>query len=436
MNQIDRNNIKIETALRHCFIRFKEGCKDIHQNKNKCYAFTIYLIIGFFLWVIINILSEIDNVQPFSSIILCFINLLYITIFVASTLIFIILLGTPIESGRISTHLQRIGLLNHAGEVPFLVSRQKDQTHPRISILEFETEGIPKEKWVDKQSAIESALNVHIAQIAEGNSKSRILLYIVPSIYSIPSVIEWKNDYLSPNSFILLLGEGFMGKVTVDLSSIPHLLIGGSTGSGKSILLKLLLMQSLHKGAKIYISDFKGGIDFPKVWHDKCSLCTDEENLLKILTDLVDELQHRKSLFLKTCCVNIDEYNTTGKENLKRIIFACDEVAEMLDKTGRNKADKEILNQIESRLATIARQGRAFGIHLILATQRPDATIIPGQIRNNIDFRVCGRADNVLSQIILDNTSAADQIPKDAKGRFITGDGTVFQGYIFDENNL
>ena len=50
-----------------------------------------------------------------------------------------------------------------------------------------------------------------------------------------------------------------------------------------------------------------------------------------------------------------------------------------------------------------------------------------------MDFRVCGRADSVLSQIILDNTSAAEQIPKDARGRFITGDGTVFQGYLFDE---
>ena len=117
-------------------------------------------------------------------------------------------------------------------------------------------------------------------------------------------------------------------------------------------------------------------------------------------------------------------------------MFACDEVAEILDKTGRNKEDKERLGQIESRLSTIARQGRAFGIHLILATQRPDASIIPGQIRNNMDFRVCGRAESVLSQIILDNTSAAEQIPKNARGRFITGDGVVFQGYLFNERYL
>ena len=99
----------------------------------------------------------------------------------------------------------------------------------------------------------------------------------------------------------------------------------------------------------------------------------------------------------------------------------------MNGKTGADNERKKLLAQIENKLSTIARQGRAFGIHLILATQRPDATIIPGQIRNNMDFRVCGRADSVLSQIILDNTSAAEQIPKDARGRFITGDGTCFK---------
>jgi len=106
----------------------------------------------------------------------------------------------------------------------------------------------------------------------------------------------------------------------------------------------------------------------------------------------------------------------------------------LLDKNGLSKEKKDIVSNIESKLSTIARQGRAFGIHLILATQRPDATIIPGQIRNNIDCRICGRADNVLSQIILDSTDAADQIPKDAQGRFLMNDGTVFQGYLIDEH--
>ena len=118
------------------------------------------------------------------------------------------------------------------------------------------------------------------------------------------------------------------------------------------------------------------------------------------------------------------------------VIFAVDEVAEILDKTGLDKAEKEQVARIERSLSTIARLGRAFGIHLLLATQRPDANILSGQIKNNIAYRVCGRADNVLSMIILDNTDAANQIPSDARGRFINGDGTVFQGYWFNESIL
>ena len=98
-----------------------------------------------------------------------------------------------------------------------------------------------------------------------------------------------------------------------------------------------------------------------------------------------------------------------------------------------NKEDKERIDTIIGYLSTIARQGRAVGIHLILSMQRPDASILPGQIKNNIDCRICGRADGVLSQIVLDSTEASDAIPKDAQGRFLMADGTVFQGFWSDE---
>ena len=58
--------------------------------------------------------------------------------------------------------------------------------------------------------------------------------------------------------------------------------------------------------------------------------------------------------------------------------------------------------------------------------------VVPGQIKNNLDGRICGKADNVLSQIILDNTDAADRIPKDSQGLFLNQDGILFRGYLFD----
>ena len=340
--------------------------------------------------------------------------------------------------GRRTTkdQLQCIGLVNHAGMPPELLRKHRDRDNPRVTVWEFRNQSIPLQEWENKRLAIETALGITIIKLAYAKGKSRVLVYAVSAGDDLPEVLKWKESYLSPKSFVLVLGESYTGPVTVNLAHIPHILLGGSTGSGKSALLKLLLIQALHKGAEVYIADFKGGVDFPKVWHEKCRMCFTEEDLRYTLDQLVAVLEYRKSVFKALGCPNIDAYNEAAESSLPRLIFACDEVAEMLDKTGADNERKKLLAQIENKLSTIARQGRAFGIHLILATQRPDATIIPGQIRNNMDFRICGRADSVLSQIILDNTSAAEQIPKDARGRFITGDGTVFQGYLFDEGQL
>ena len=150
-------------------------------------------------------------------------------------------------------------------------------------------------------------------------------------------------------------------------------------------------------------------------------MCVDEEATLQLLTELTDELKRRKKLLAAAGQSNIDRYNAATREHLQRYIFACDEIAEVLDKTGLTKEQKETVSKIENRLSMIARQGRAFDIHLILATQRPVANILSGQIKNNVNCRICGRADTVLSQIILDNTSAAEQILMDLRISYLFG---------------
>lgn len=354
----------------------------------------------------------------------------------AGAAVLLALLLYPFGRRAAKDQLQCIGLVNHAGVAPDLLRKRRDKDNPRVTVWEFRNNSIPLQEWEKRQAAIETALGITIVKLTYAKGKSRVLVYAVPAGDDLPEKLEWKDSCLSPDSFVLTLGKSYTGPVTVNLTHIPHILLGGSTGSGKSVLLKLLLMQALRKGAEVYIADFKGGVDFPKVWHEKCRMCFTEEDLCYTLDQLVAVLEYRKGRLAETGCPNLDAYNEATGDNLPRLVFACDEVAELLDKTGRSKEEKEQLAQIENRLATLARLGRAFGIHLILATQRPDANILPGQIKNNLDFRVCGRADNVLSQIILDNTSAAEQIPKDARGRFITGDGTVFQGYLLDEKQL
>lgn len=196
--------------------------------------------------------------------------------------------------------------------------------------------------------------------------------------------------------------------------------------------IKFIIMQCIKKNAEIYLADFKGGVDFPKVWHENCDLILDEGQLLITLNSIVDVLAFRKKEFRVNEVSKLSEYNALGND-MKRIIFACDEIAEVLDKTGVSKEQKELIMQIESCLSIIARQGRAFGIHLILATQRPDANILSGQIKNNINYRICGRADSVLSSIILDSTEASKVIPNDSQGLFLNQDNILFQSYWFDD---
>ncbi len=153
------------------------------------------------------------------------------------------------------------------------------------------------------------------------------------------------------------------------------------------------------------------------------------------MTDILEVLEDRKRMLREEKCSNITKYNKIHFDNpMKRIIVVCDEVAEILDKTGLDKESKTEVMKIESMLSTIARQGRAFGVHLILATQRPDSEVLKGQIKNNIDCRICGRADKVLSQIILDNPDGAEKIPKDKQGIFLTNTGVLFKAYYFDDS--
>ncbi len=436
MTQTDKNNISKRTENRHLLRRIKAGFVAARTTPYKGWLLGLYLAGAVLAWLLRAHLFSLDTYGLFSPVLGAAIELLIPLYAVGGLLALLVLMGTPWGGRAAREGLQKAGLTNHAGEAPVLISKRQDGEHSRLTVWEFDPCGIPLGEWEDKRAKVETALNITIAKMTWGEGRKIIRVYAVPAESDFPALVHWKNEYLSPHSFVLVLGESLTGPVAVNLAHIPHILLGGSTGSGKSVLLKLLLMQSFRKGAEVYIADFKGGVDFPKVWHTKCHMCFTEDDLLYTLNQLVTVLEYRKKQLAETGCPNLDAYNEATREGLPRLIFACDEVAEVLDRTGRSKEDRERLGQIENKLSTIARLGRAFGLHLILSTQRPDAAVIPGQIKNNLDFRVCGRADNVLSQIILDNTSAAEQIPKDARGRFITGDGTLFQGYWFEDGGL
>ena len=431
---IDNNNkssLHNGWNMRIIVIYFSNGLKRIFRKNSGRIISLLYLTACLIFWKYRYLIWKPEGL--FLNLKMFIISALILVIISSVTFVTIFLIGMPFGASSISNNLHRIGFVNSVGEAPLLLSKSIDKNNSKIITLEFKTFGIPLSEWADR---IESALNIHIDEIYEGKNCRSVIVKCVDGENRLSDFIEWSENMLSKECFEIVLGEGYSGRVSVNISKIPHMLIGGSTGSGKSILLKLVLMQCVKKGAKIYIADFKGGVDFPNVWHKKCCLLTDEETLLKVLIDVTTELKRRKQILRNAAFANIDEYNRNTEKKLQRIIFACDEIAEVLDKTGLTKQQKDEILKIESELSLIARQGRAFGIHLVLATQRPDAGILNGQIRNNIDTRICGRADNVLSQIILDNTDASDKIAKSSQGRFLTNSGKIFQAYWFDENIL
>lgn len=403
----------------------------------KCLVITVYIIMTVSAHEhrdeIVEIAEKTPLLSPVSYQALTHID---VTALVFGGLVVIAVLFYPFGRKSAEHALRSIGMVNHMDAAPELRRKCRDKNNPKVAVWCFRNNGIPLRTWEDRLAEIETALGITVVDMRYNRGNQQILLYTVPAASSLPDRIEWKNSHLSRKSFELVLGEGYSGPVTVNLADIPHILLGGSTGSGKSVLLKCLILQALKKGAQVAIADFKGGVDFPLSWREKCRMCFNEKALIELLDSYVSTLEERKRLFGDAGIANLDEYNKANGTRLKRYILACDEIAEVLDKTGLTKEQKETVAQIESRLSLIARQGRAFGIHLILATQRPDANILSGQIRNNINCRICGRADNVLSQIILDNTDAADQIPKHAKGRFMLHDGTVFQGFWLENTEL
>ena len=330
----------------------------------------------------------------------------------------------------------RSDFINSLGEAPILLERGVDPTNSRVKIYTFDSNAIPLCEWEKKKEYIESALNITILGLEYSKGKRKVILRFVNADGDFPTKICWNRQFLSNEDFVLTLGVGADSMpVQIDLNIIPMVLIGGSTGSGKTILLKLLLMQAINKGAEVFIADFKGGVDFPQIWHQKCSVLYEENVLISILKYLTEVIENRRKVLKESGYANIHDYNQHGPGGMQRIIFACDEVAELLDTRGLTKERKDTINQIEAALSTIARLGRAFGVHLILATQRPDANIIPGQIKNNCQCKMCGSCDQVLSQIVLDCTDASDTIPKNIPGRFMLNDlnKTVFQSFLFDE---
>jgi len=230
------------------------------------------------------------------------------------------------------------------------------------------------------------------------------------------------NEFVnSPSKLTLALGKDLIGRNRVsDLSQMPHLLIAGSTGTGKSVFLNSLILSMLFKATpdelKIVMVDPKRlelGL-YEDIPHLLAPVVTDPKVASNVLRNATREMETRLKLLASRGVRNIDQYNRTFQrgqslslfdetENtehkpLPYIVIVIDELADLMMVDTTN---------VEESITRLAQMARAVGIHLILATQRPSVDVITGLIKANfparISFRVASKVD---SRTILDANGA------------------------------
>lgn len=219
---------------------------------------------------------------------------------------------------------------------------------------------------------------------------------------------------------------------------IPHWLLAAATGYGKTQLLLLMLHQLYMHDWIIYLADYKS-VDYPAEYQTDGHYATDNVQLLSMLDTVSAELIRRRHLMSASGCNHLDVYNSRYNDKLRRIVVVLDETSMILDATGRDKNEKSEIATITGHLLTIGRLGRAMGIHLIIATQRPDVASVPGALKAQLDGRLCGHASDAQSSIVILDDGSGAKLPA-IPGRFIVRDGTgddkIIQAYLYQTNQI
>lgn len=282
---------------------------------------------------------------------------------------------------------------------------------------------VPLSEWNKKKEKLEIYLREKIIDIRQDKKDNRYISLLLQK-QPLPKLIEWNDSFLNINQDILNIGHSYLGMVGMDLNRYPHAFIGGETGSGKSNVLKCMIYQSIAKDYEIILIDFKRGVVFSR-FQDIAPIHYEYTETLEILKNILIETKHRLDLFRNYGVEKLEDYNKTFQTPLKRKIIFIDELAELL-----SVRDKEISKLLYEYIETLTRISRAVGVHLIMGIQRPDSTVINGQIKSNVSFRLCGHfVDKEPSMIMLGNDKASEIM--NIKGRFIAKDDQLKEVQCF-----
>jgi S-DNA-T family DNA segregation ATPase FtsK/SpoIIIE len=230
----------------------------------------------------------------------------------------------------------------------------------------------------------------------------------VDTIY-LREILDDKLFKDSSSPLTIVLGKDIVGKPFVtDLKKLPHLLIAGTTGSGKSVGINAMILSLLYKNSPDQLRllmidpkmlEFSTYNDIP---HLLTPVITKPKQAIAALTNMVAEMERRYELMAETRTKNIENYNEKikkeGGEHFPYIVVIIDELADLMMTSGKD---------VEFSIARLAQKSRACGIHLIVATQRPSVDVVTGLIKANLPSRVSYRVGQKIdSKIILDQMGA------------------------------
>jgi S-DNA-T family DNA segregation ATPase FtsK/SpoIIIE len=222
-------------------------------------------------------------------------------------------------------------------------------------------------------------------------------------------ILESELFQNSKSPLTIILGKDIVGKPFVtDLKKLPHLLIAGTTGSGKSVGINAMILSLLYKNSpdnlKMIMIDpkmleFSMYNDIP---HLLTPVITKPTEAINALASMVTEMEKRYTMMASTRTKNIENYNEKaqkdGFDKFPYIVIIIDELADLMMTSGK---------EVEISIARIAQKARACGIHLIVATQRPSVDVVTGLIKANLPSRISYKVGSkVDSKIIIDSLGA------------------------------
>ncbi|MEA2017752.1 MAG: DNA translocase FtsK [Campylobacterota bacterium] len=309
---------------------------------------------------------------------------------------------------RIKDLLEKLKMFKIEGDVI------RTYTGPIVTTFEFKpAPNVKVSKILNLQDDLAMALKAHTIRIQAPIPGKDVVGIEVPNdetqtIY-MREILESDLFKNSSSPLTMILGKDIVGNPFItDLKKLPHLLIAGTTGSGKSVGLNAMILSMLYKNSpdnlKLIMIDpkmleFSIYNDIP---HLLTPVITKPTEAINALANMVAEMERRYAMMADTRTKNIENYNEKAKQNgentLPYIVIIIDELADLMMTSGK---------EVELSIARLAQMARASGIHIVVATQRPSVDVVTGLIKANLPSRISYKVgQKVDSKIILDSMGA------------------------------